>query len=200
LLHINIPLSLDRDFQTQQTGALIAMAALLRQAEFDLLVKEFLDSGRDFADSCQEAIETFIEEGADMDRIFVYKTEQDLREKNDVERRCATIANTARGAETFINCNFAIQGLKTILTPAEGNEGSYIVSGAWGMMEATQCVYNLFTLLTVPPEAATEEGGEMDVDKVNSTCIATAPTLSPVPNTSFHILTQIYLQTMSIDW
>lgn len=84
---------------------------LARQADFDQLVKDIAEDGlHSLEEAVKEAVETF-EDGFDLSAIFIYKNNQEMQAKNQIERALRTLENVAAGKESLVNMTFSIQGL-----------------------------------------------------------------------------------------
>ena len=81
-----------------------------------------------------------------------------------VESRCVTIEKAGKGTDSFINANFAFQGLLKILKDSD----EYTRKGIWHIFESRSLLKSLVSLLKVVPDEEDESKkavGEIDSDE-----------------------------------
>lgn len=115
--------------------------------------------------SVEEAAEQTIESISnqyDVHNLFLYRNKRELDEKLKVETRCITIEKAAKGTDSFINANFAFQGLIKILKDSD----AYVREGMWHVFESRKLIRSLIELLKVSEaeEVNKEAIGEADSD------------------------------------
>jgi hypothetical protein len=149
---------------------LLSMSELLesqpvaRQVDYDAFTKDLMDSnGLSIEEAAEEAIETFSTE-YDTVGLFLYRNKREYDEKVKVETRCKTIENASKGIDSFINANFAFQGLIKILKDSDNN----VKQGIWHMFESRGLLGSLIQLLAVNEREENENEktplGEVDSD------------------------------------
>ena len=109
--------------------------------------------------SVEEAAEQTIESISnqyDVFNLFLYRNKRELDEKVKVETRCITIEKAVKGADSFINANFAFQGLTKILKDGD----AYVREGTWHIFESRKLIRSLVGLLKV------SEAEEVDKDAI----------------------------------
>ena len=144
--------------------------SLLSQATYDSFLDEILrENGGDFADALSQIKDIFDSEGTDLTNIFIYRSEKELAEKERYTKSCLVIENCLRNQDTFVNCNFAIQGLTQCLSkPFDNNDTNYITKMTWKLIEARRLPLTLVRLLAVKEDEEDEEvmrTGEDDDDE-----------------------------------
>lgn len=132
---------------------------IARQVDFDAFVKDLMDSNAlSIEDAADEALETF-SSNYDILGLFIYKNKREFDEKVKVETRCKVIEKASKGTETFINANFAFQGLIKILKDSD----EIVREGIWHMFTSRKIVHSLVQLLIVQKmDDKKEEIGEID--------------------------------------
>ena len=139
------------------------MAQLAKQLEFDHIVKEVLESGSDWSEAVQEAIETFQESNYDLGALYIYTSKLEFEEKERVEVRCRTIDNVTQGKDTVVNLNFALQGLSQTIKCNNNNSKGTIL-----MCESKKVPLKLIQVLSDLCKEDDEEensNGEEDSDE-----------------------------------
>jgi hypothetical protein len=134
---------------------------IARQVDFDAFVKDLMDSNAlSIEDAAEEAVETFSSD-YDISGLFIYRNKREFDEKVKVETRCKTIEKAGKGTDTFINANFAFQGLIKLLKDSDEN----VKEGMWHMFNSKRIVNSLIQLLIVQKtDDKKEEIGEIDSD------------------------------------
>jgi hypothetical protein len=134
----------------------------LRQADYDAYFRDLMDSeGLSVEEAAEQTIES-ISNQYDVYNLFLYRNKRELDEKVKVENRCTTIEKAAKGTDSFINANFAFQGLIKILKDSD----AYIREGIWHVFESRKLIRSLVGLLKVSEaeEVGKEAIGEADSD------------------------------------
>jgi hypothetical protein len=134
----------------------------LRQADYDAYFRDLMDSeGLSVEEAAEQTIES-ISNQYDVYNLFLYRNKRELDEKVKVETRCITIEKAAKGTDSFINANFAFQGLIKILKDSD----AYIREGIWHVFESRKLIRSLVGLLKVSEaeEVGKEAIGEADSD------------------------------------
>jgi hypothetical protein len=134
----------------------------LRQADYDAYFRDLMDSeGLSVEEAAEQTIES-ISNQYDVYNLFLYRNKRELDEKVKVETRCITIEKAAKGTDSFINANFAFQGLINILKDSD----AYIREGIWHVFESRKLIRSLIGLLKVSEteEVDKEAIGEADSD------------------------------------
>jgi hypothetical protein len=134
----------------------------LRQADYDAYFRDLMDSeGLSVEEAAEQTIES-ISNQYDVYNLFLYRNKRELDEKVKVETRCITIEKAAKGTDSFINANFAFQGLIKILKDSD----AYIREGIWHVFESRKLIRSLIGLLKVSEteEVDKEAIGEADSD------------------------------------
>jgi hypothetical protein len=134
----------------------------LRQADYDAYFRDLMDSeGLSVEEAAEQTIES-ISNQYDVYNLFLYRNKRELDEKVKVETRCITIEKAAKGTDSFINANFAFQGLIKILKDSD----AYIREGIWHVFESRKLIRSLILLLKVSEteEVDKEAIGEADSD------------------------------------
>lgn len=85
------------------------------------MVKEMLSQGASVEDAVQEVDETFIEGGYDLNSLFRYRNEEDLKQKAKVEGYLRMFEQLLVSHDASVNLVFGIQGLTQNLQ-SRGNE------------------------------------------------------------------------------
>lgn len=134
----------------------------LRQADYDAYFRDLMDSeGLSVEEAAEQTIES-ISTQYDVYNLFLYRNKRELDEKVKVETRCITIEKAAKGADSFVNANFAFQGLIKILKDSD----AYVREGIWHVFESRKLIRSLIVLLKVSEveEVDKEAIGEVDSD------------------------------------
>lgn len=136
----------------------------LRQADYDAYFKDLMESdGLSVEEAAEQSIES-ISSQYDVFNLFLYRNKRELDEKVKVESRCITIEKAGKGTDSFINANFAFQGLLKILKDSD----EYTRKGIWHIFESRSLLKSLFDLLRVVPDEEDEikkAVGEIDSDE-----------------------------------
>ena len=159
--------SFPQAFQERDTGRMSTdeiETRTLRQADYDAYFKDLMESeGLNVEEAAEQSIES-ISSQYDVFNLFLYRNKRELDEKVKVESRCVTIEKAGKGTDSFINANFAFQGLLKILKDSD----EYTREGIWHIFESRFLLRSLICLLRVVPddEDAKEEAlGEIDSDE-----------------------------------
>lgn len=129
----------------------------IRQADYDAYFKDLMDSeGLSVEEAAEQVIESITSQ-YDVYNLFMYKTKRELDEKVKVETRCVTIDKAGKGTDSFINANFAFQGLVKILKDSD----VVIREGIWHMFESRRLLRSLIKLLAVKEEEEVGKKGEV---------------------------------------
>lgn len=135
----------------------------IRQADYDAYFKDLMDSeGLNVDEAAEQVIES-ISSQYDVHNLFMYKNKRELDEKMKVESRCVTIEKAGKGTDSFINANFAFQGLVKILKDSDAS----VREGIWHMFESRKLLRSLIQLMVVKEEAEDDNKkvlGEVDSD------------------------------------
>lgn len=136
----------------------------LRQADYDAYFKDLMESeGLSVEEAAEQSIES-ISSQYDVFNLFLYRNKRELDEKVKVESRCITIEKAGKGTDSFINANFAFQGLLKILKDSD----EYTRKGIWHIFESRSLLKSLVYLLRVVPDEEDESKkavGEIDSDE-----------------------------------
>jgi hypothetical protein len=125
------------------------MTAIARQVDFDAVVKDLIESnGLSLEDAAAEANEIFASE-YDTSGLFIYRTTDELNEKQKMETRLKTIDAASRGTETFVNASFALQGIQQLLGR---NIDNGITRGSWKLVESRRLLPSLVRMLAINNE------------------------------------------------
>ena len=142
---------------------LVEESRAIRQADYDAFFKDLMDSEGLSVDEAAEQVIESISSQYDVYNLFMYKNKRELDEKVKVETRCITIEKAAKGTDSFINANFAFQGLVKILKDSD----AAVSEGIWHMFESRKLIRSLVKLLAVKEEEEVENKkvlGEEDSD------------------------------------
>lgn len=135
------------------------MNAQMAQLNFDKLVSEYSkDAAID--DAILEAIESLKEANIPSDGIFLYSNQIELGEKQKMDSRCVTIENASKLNESFVNANFAMQGIKQILC---GSPEDSVTIGSWKLIQNRRLFQNVLKLIPAPSGDDTEDQKDMNI-------------------------------------
>ena len=136
----------------------------LRQADYDAYFKDLMESeGLNVEEAAEQSIES-ISCQYDVFNLFLYRNKRELDEKIKVESRCVTIEKAGKGTDSFINANFAFQGLLKLLKDSD----EYTREGIWHIFESRSLLRSLVCLLRVVSDDEDENEkalGEIDSDE-----------------------------------
>ena len=134
----------------------------IRQADYDAYFKDLMESEGLSVDEAAEQVNESISSQYDVYNLFMYKNKRELDEKLKVETRCVTIEKAGKGTDSFINANFAFQGLVKILKDCD----AVVREGIWHLFESRKLMRSLIQLLVVKEEAEDNKKvlGEVDSD------------------------------------
>ena len=134
----------------------------IRQADYDAYFKDLMESEGLSVDEAAEQINESISSQYDVHNLFMYKNKRELDEKVKVETRCVTIEKAGKGTDSFINANFAFQGLVKILKDCD----AVVREGTWHLFESRKLIRSLIQLMAVKEEAEDNKKvlGEVDSD------------------------------------
>jgi hypothetical protein len=119
------------------------MARVAKQLEFDHIVKEIIQSGNDWSEAVQEALETFQDSNYDITSLYLYTNKLEYEEKEKVEKRCRTIEDVLQGKDSVVNLTFALQGLSQTIKCNNNNS-----VGTIKLTEYRKIVHNLIRILS----------------------------------------------------
>ena len=135
------------------------MAGFARQVDFDAVVKDLIESnGLSIDEAATEAAEIFSGD-YDTSGLFIYRDATEFAEKQKMETRLKTIDAASRGTETFVNANFALQGINQLLGKGVDNN---ITRGSWKLVETRNLIQSLVRLLVVKEEDEAGAGAGED--------------------------------------
>ena len=134
----------------------------IRQADYDAYFKDLMESEGLSVDEAAEQVNESISSQYDVYNLFMYKNKRELDEKVKVETRCVTIEKAGKGTDSFINANFAFQGLVKILKDCD----AVVREGTWHLFESRKLMRSLIQLLVVKEDAEDNKKvlGEVDSD------------------------------------
>ena len=134
---------------------LVEESRAIRQADYDAYFKDLMDTeGLSVEEAAEQVIES-ISSQYDVHNLFMYKNARELSEKLKVETRCVTIEKAGKGTDSFINANFAFQGLVKILKDSD----LVVREGIWHIFESRRLLRSLIQLMVVKEEEE-EKGGK----------------------------------------
>eukprot|EP01041_Mallomonas_annulata_P012175 gene12175-25551_t len=143
------------------------MSKLVKQSDFDLLVQDSIEEGQSIHESVEDVLKSFDEEGFKTRMIFVYKSNDELKEKNEIQKKIESIKKCSSDLESFVNANFALQSIAQLLRN-EGNRSSQrSVVGCLKLCYACCMIETLIKLLVVKEEDEEEVGSDDDSDSVD---------------------------------
>jgi hypothetical protein len=111
-----------------------------------------------YEEAVNDTLEMFQENNLDTSLLYLYYSDMDRQEKQKVEQNLHTIDQCSQGKTTFINCSFAIQGLRQSLTSSV----SHLRTGALRLSENSHLINWLFKILE---ESASDCDSDVDDDK-----------------------------------
>ena len=129
-----------------------------KQVEFDALVGQLMEEGALLEDAVSETLEILEEDGQSIDYLYVYRNEDERREKDKILKNCQTVEKTGRGEETTVNCIFAFQGLQQAFTDSNQMKAK----NSWRMAESRGIVVSLVKLLAVRDEDEEDKDSDSD--------------------------------------
>ena len=132
---------------------------LARQVDYDALFKSLVEEeGLTVSEACQETYNTFTGDGQyNTGAIFAYADESALQLKTSIMEKMGTIVKAAEGKDSFVNANFAFQGLQKLLTSSSPTD-SFVAP--WRMLESFSFLNSLLSLLHVESKSEEEEEDE----------------------------------------
>jgi hypothetical protein len=137
----------------------------LTQKDYDTMIRQIMNDGATAEDAAIEAIDIFTQEGMNTERVYMYKSSFELSEKEKLDSRFGTIEKALRGNESFINANFALQGMKQILCGEPTND---FVVGAWLLMLSRKMTSMCIHLIPSPKNEADSEEDKEENTKGNA--------------------------------
>lgn len=134
----------------------------IRQADYDAYLNDMMQTeGLNIEEAAEQAIES-ISSQYEVHNLFLYRNQREFDEKIKIEKSCLTIEKAGLGKDSFINANFAFQGLKKVLKDGD----VAIREGIWHLLESRKLLRSLVILLKVPEEddSSKKPAGEIDSD------------------------------------
>lgn len=130
-----------------------------RQVEFDALVSQLMEEGSVLEDAVAETIEILQEDDQDLSLLYVYRTEEEKKEKEKLVGILQTIEKTSKDEDTPVNCIFAFQGLKQVLMREDKKQAPQ-----WRICEGRGIVRTLVKLLGVKEGKVESSDSDEDSD------------------------------------
>lgn len=131
-----------------------------RQVEFDALVSQLMEEGSLLEDAVAETIDILQEDEQDLNYLYIYRSEEEKKDKENLVRILQTMEKTARGEDTQVNCLFSFQGLKQALMCEDKQQATF----HWRMSEGRGIVRTLVKLLGVNDEKDDSSDNDEDSD------------------------------------
>jgi hypothetical protein len=128
-----------------------------RQVDFDGLVKIYVNDGAVLEDAVTEALESLTETGFHFDSVYVYRNDAEKELKDHIESRIATIEKAAAGTDSFVNANFAMQG---ILQCLEQKRSESIVEQVAILLHSRSAVRTALNLIPAVKDDDEEDAGK----------------------------------------
>ena len=135
------------------------MNAQVAQANFDKLVSEY-SKETSIEDAVLEAIESLKDANIPSDSIFLYSNQTELGEKQKMDSRCITIENASKLNESFVNANFAMQGIKQILC---GSPEDSVTIGSWKLIQSRKLFQTVLRLIPHPSGDDSDDQEDMNI-------------------------------------
>lgn len=115
-----------------------------------------------------EAKDCMCELTADLSTVFLYENQNEMLEKEKMVGRCITVEKCSKKQESFVNANFAMQGIKQLLS---GNPIDRVTVGCWKLIEARGLFQTILDIIPTPDAygdvenmKCSEEGDDDDDD------------------------------------
>lgn len=118
------------------------------------------DGTTSLEDAVLEAIETFRDSGCDLGKIYIYHNAVEQGEKEKLDSRLQTLRQAGEGIESFVNANFAMQGIKQVLSASPDIPTT---TNAWKFVASNDVVSTVIKLIPEVNDDADEDGMAEDV-------------------------------------
>lgn len=135
------------------------MNAQMAQSNYDKLVSEY-SKDTPIEDAILEAIESLKDANIPSHGIFLYCNQIELGEKQKMDSRCVTIENASKLSESFVNANFAMQGIKQILC---GSPEDSVTIGSWKLIQSRKLFQTVLKLIPSPSGDDAEDNEDMNI-------------------------------------
>lgn len=132
----------------------LTMARFARQVDYDHMVKEMLSQGASVEDAVQEVDETFVEGGYDLNSLFRYRNDEDMKQKVKVEGYLRMFEQLLVSHDASVNLVFGIQGLTQNLQ-SRGNETLRV--GTLRLIEQKSTFSTILRVLAAMAAASNDE-------------------------------------------
>jgi hypothetical protein len=144
---------------------------LARQADYDQLVREMISEGASVEEASSEAQDVFGGSGYDMSGIYVYRTVQEMKEKEQIDIKFKTLEDKAAYAN-YVNSYVAIKGLEKVLS-TESHESQ----GFLKLAESRKLVLTILRIAAQTLGAGEDEEDDEDDDDADESRVEQKVTL-----------------------
>lgn len=137
----------------------MASQKLLKQSTFDNYVSQSMEDGMTVEEASLDAEETFKESGYDCSGIFMANNIDDMKAKAALDANINIVEKCANGFETYINCSFALQGIRQVLS---NDKSSAVRCGSWKLCEGRNLLTLLIRILNLQEKIDKDENDDDD--------------------------------------
>lgn len=131
-----------------------------KQADFDMMVEDFIKQQTPLHEACIDAIETLTRSNYDLSNLYLYHNEEEYQEKQRIENRCKTIESILSNSSYLMNLSFAIKGLVHVFEDGANEEEITRRRHAIRLIETRKLFSILLSVLRALSESHDDEDGE----------------------------------------
>lgn len=131
---------------------------IAKQNQYDALYNDMLKEGYSHEDCYSECLEIF--DDHDTSFVFMYKTMQEYEYKTKLDQRCTVIDNVCNNIDSFVNANFAIQGITSCLVDC-----SPLGCMSWKLISSRNLPKSVLVMMTSAVKSDDDEDNDSDHDE-----------------------------------